>query len=368
MRRSIQMTLTGLLLSALGTCAMAWAADSAATPAASPEDGPIHPWHLQGNVWLMAGEPDQSNVVVQAGPDGALVVDTGVPSMAGDLLAGIDRLVMQQHLLDPSVKPIHIIIDTAGFADHIGGNAVLREGGSSLLAGNAAFDQGFNPGAAVWANENVQLHMLMPGKDGKPSVAQALWPSQTRTQDLYSISYNGEAVQLIHPHAANTDGDTMVLFRGSNVLVAGDVLDMNTYPIIDTRHGGTIDGELVALNRILDQAVPGPYEQGGTLIVPGHGHICDQGDAVAYRNMVTQIRDRIQYYKNQGKTLSQVLALKPTFASDHRWGATSGEWTTTQFVSAVYQTLPARGAMFSMQGQYVVPAGAAPGTRGREVY
>jgi hypothetical protein len=152
------------------------------------------------------------------------------------------------------------------------------------------------------------------------------------------------------------------------VLVTGNILDMSTYPIIDTRHGGTIDGELVALNRILDLAVPGPYEQGGTLIVPGHGHLCDQGDAVAYRNSITMIRDRIQYYKNQGKTLAQVLALKPTQATDSRWGATSGAWTTTDFVRAVYETLPAKGPSFSMQMQYVVPAGTAPGSRAREVY
>lgn len=338
-------------------------AAAASDPAAAAG---IQPWHIQGNVWLMGGEPDASNVAVQVGPNGAMVVDSGPAATANELLERINELIRRQPLTDPSVKPIHLIIDTSGAADHVGGNATLREGGSTLLAGNAAFDQSFNPGAEVWANEAVQLAMLATGANGQPSVAQPLWPTQTRQEDLYSFVYNGEPVQLIHPHAATSRGDTMVLFRGSNVLVTGDVLDMDSYPRIDTQHGGTIDGELVALNRILDLAVPGDFEEGGTLIVPGHGHLCDQGVAVAYRNMVTQIRDRIQYYKNQGKSLAQVLALKPTLDSDHDY-ANSAQ-SADDFVRTVYQTLPAKGAMFSMQTQYVVPAGTAPGSAGREVY
>jgi len=358
--------LAAALLAAAGALAVG-AASAAEGPSGAESvygDGHIHPWHIQSNVWLMAGEPGESNVVVQVGPEGAVMVDTGVTSMASELLAQTNALAERQRLIDPSAKPLHIIIDTSGAADHVGGNAALREGGSWLLAGNAAFDQSFNPGAAVWANEQVQLHMLTPGANGQPSVEQAYWPTQTRTEDLYSIAYNGEPVQLIHPHAATSDGDTMVLFRNSNVLVTGNILDMSTYPIIDTRHGGTIDGELVALNRVLDLAVPGPYEQGGTLIVPGHGHLCDQGDAVAYRNSITMIRDRIQYYKNQGKTLQQVLALGLSGDYDELWGATSGAWTTRDFITATFDTLPAKGPEFSMLNTTLVPAPATvPGAK-----
>jgi len=361
-------TIVGVALVWLALGGTVWAAPPAGDhePESAYGNGQLQPWHIQGNVWLIGGEPGNTNVTVQAGPDGAIVVDTGAPAAAADLLQSIDRLARRQPLLDPGIKPIHLIIDTSSATDHVGGNAVLREGGSTLLAGNAAFDVSFNPGAEVWSNENVQLTMLAPGPDGQPGVPQALWPTQTRSEDLYSITYNGEPVQLFHPHAAISNGDTMVLFRNSNVLVTGNILDMDSYPIIDTRHGGTIDGELVALNRILDLAVPGPYEEGGTLIVPGHGHLCDQGVAVAYRNTITQIRDRIQYYKNRGMTLAQVLALKPTYDSDSRFAASAE--TAAQFVRAVYQTLPAKGPMFSMHAEYVVPAGAGLAARGREVY
>jgi glyoxylase-like metal-dependent hydrolase (beta-lactamase superfamily II) len=341
----------------------------AQTPAnAAAGDGKIHPYHVQGNVWLMAGEPDGVNVAIQVGSDGVVVVDTGVQSMATLLLERINDTAMSQAGFRAAEKPVHIIIDTDARPDHVGGNQIIREGGSTLMAGNAAFDQSFNPGAPVWANENVQARMLAPDASGKPSVPTVLWPTQLRYEDLYSITYNGEPVQLYHPHRAITDGGTMVMFRGSNVLVTGDVLSMLSYPTIDVKAGGSIDGELVALNRILELAVAGPYEEGGTMIVPGRGHLCDQADAVHYRNMITAIRDRIQFYKNQGKTLAQVLALKPSADTDARWGATSGPWTTTQFIEAVYATLPAKGAMFSMRTDVIVPADAKDAGHSREVF
>ena len=165
------LALTAAMLAA-GVFTLAAAAEPPASQDAAAQaygDGHIHPYHLQGNVWLMGGEPSETNVVVQVGPDGAMVVDTGVQSMAKELLAKIDELAMSAPLLDRSLKPINTIIDTSAAADHIGGNPVLREGGGSLLAGNAAFDLSFNPGAAVWANENVQTHMLTPGANRQPA-------------------------------------------------------------------------------------------------------------------------------------------------------------------------------------------------------
>jgi cyclase len=358
---------TGLAFAVLDAIAVLGGADASAQ-SAPPADGQIHPYHVQGSIWLMAGEPSDINVAIQVGADGVIVVDTGVAPMAPQLLERINQVAAQEAGFRAAQKPVHIIIDSDARAEHVGGNQVIREGGSTLMAGNAAFDQSFNPGAPVWANENVQARMLTPDAGGKPSVPTALWPTQLRYEDIYSITYNGEPVQLYHPHRAITDGSTMVMFRGSNVLTTGDVLSMTGYPSIDTKSGGTIDGELVALNRILELAVAGPYEEGGTMIIPGRGHLCDQADAVGYRNMITAIRDRIQYYKNQGKTLAQVLALKPTADTDARWGASTGPWTTADFITAVYSTLPAKGAMFSMRSEVLVPADAKDKANAREVF
>ena len=320
-------------------------------------DGQLHPWHAQGQVWIMAGEPGMSNVAVQVGNEGVLVVDTGVQPMAGKLLAQIKQLADEKA---GDQKAIRYVIDTDGRPDHIGGNAVIREGGSTVVAGNFRFDNpGLTPGATVMANQNVLMRLVQESTAGNLDAAQAFWPTDTEDFDIYNTYFNGEAVQLFHPHMAATDGNLMVMFRRSDVIATGDVVDMTGYPLIDTARGGSIDGELVALNHIIEMAVPEDKQQGGTMIIPGHGRLGDQSDVVHYKNLVTIIRDRVQYYKNQGKSLQQVLALKPSWDYDQRWGHDTGAYTTRDFIEAIYKTLPPRGPSFSMQNMTVVPASAA---------
>jgi glyoxylase-like metal-dependent hydrolase (beta-lactamase superfamily II) len=325
-------------------------------------DGQIHPWHAQGNVWLMAGEPGGSNVAVQVGNDGVLVVDAGTGAMAPKLLAQIRQLA-QEHA--GTQKAIRFVLNTNGLTDHIGGNEVLRKSGSTIVGGNELFDNpGLAPGATVIAHQNVLDRLVAENTAGNGHAPQKLWPTDTEAFDLYNMYFNGEAVQLYHPHAASTDGQLMILFRRSDVIAAGDVLDMDSYPIIDVARGGTIDGELVALNELMQMAVPAAKQEGGTLIIPGHGRLCDQSDVVHYKNMMTIIRNRVQYYKNQGKTLQQVLALGLSGDYDQLWGATSGPWTTQDFITAIFRTLPPKGPVFSMLNTTLVPSPATvPGTR-----
>jgi glyoxylase-like metal-dependent hydrolase (beta-lactamase superfamily II) len=304
----------------------------------------------------MAGEPGESNVAVQLGDQGVLVIDTGAQAMAPKLLAEIQRLA-QEHGREK--KLIRKVINTNGHDDHIGGNETLRKAGSQIVAGEEAAQQNafVSPGAEVVAHENVLKRLVA---ESTPS-RQSLWPTDTEGFEIDNTRFNGEAIQIHHPHNANTDGQLMVLFRGSDVIAAGDVVDMTSYPIIDVARGGNIDGELVALNKLIAMAAPANQAEGGTVIIPGHGRLCDQTDVVLYKNMITMIRNLVQYYKNQGKTLEEVLALKPSEGYDQRWGATSGPWTTRDFITAIYQTLPAKGPVFfSMQEGTVVPSTATP--------
>jgi cyclase len=322
-----------LLVFALGVASSpARAVDS--TPSRPAADAPvpeIHTWHVQGNVWLLSG--DGGNVVVQVGEQGVLVVDTGLASMADKLLAAIKQLAGDR-------KVIRYVINTHLHADHIGGNDVIRKAGETIMGGNVANDDiRGQQGATVFANENVQLHMLEPDAQGK-TVPQPLWPTETIAEDMYDLYFNDEAVQMFHPHNAHTDGDLMVYFRKSDVLASGDVFVTTGYPIIDLAHGGSINGIIEALNQIIDITVPADKQEGGTLVVPGHGRLCDEADVVEYRDMVTIIRDRIQDLVNKGQTLEQVKAAKPTSDYDGRYGATVGFWTTDKFVEAVYRSLP----------------------------
>jgi cyclase len=149
--------------------------------------------------------------------------------------------------------------------------------------------------------------------------------------------------------AAHTDGDSLVVFRGSDVIAAGDIYSTVTYPVIDRQQGGTINGVVAGLNKILALSMAEFRTEGGTLVIPGRGRISDSADVAYYRDMVTVIRDRVQSMVEKGMTLEQVKAAKPTLDYEPRYGATSGPWTTDMFLEAAYVTLgggkaPARPA------------------------
>ena len=156
--------------------------------------------------------------------------------------------------------------------------------------------------------------------------------------------FNDEAVQVLHQPNAHADGDSIVFFRRSDVIAAGDVYSTTSYPVFDRAQGGSLNGVIDGLNRIIKLAVPTHNQEGGTLIVPGHGRLSDEMDVVEYRNMVTIVRDRIRKLVAEGKTLEQVRAARPTLDYDPRYGAASGPASTDAFVAAAYDSLRAAAA------------------------
>ena len=149
---------------------------------------------------------------------------------------------------------------------------------------------------------------------------------------------NGEGVVVSYRPSAHTDGDSMVYFRGSDVLAAGDILDMTKYPVIDLARGGSIEGTVAALNWILDVAVVEHMMEGGTLIVPGHGRMTDAADVAYYRDMVTIMRDRVRELIRRGMTLDKIKSARVTRDYDGRFGK-SASWTPDMFVEAIYRSL-----------------------------
>lgn len=147
---------------------------------------------------------------------------------------------------------------------------------------------------------------------------------------------------LLHVPAAHTNGDSIAYFQRADVVVAGDVYVNTTYPVIEVEHGGSFGGVLAGLNRIIQLTIPADWQEGGTMVIPGHGRIADEADVVEYRDMITIIRDRIQDMVKKGMTLEQVKAAKPIFDYDGRYGTTSGPWTTDMFVEAAYRDLSRR--------------------------
>lgn len=283
---------------------------------------------VDGNVYMLAGVDGAGNTTVQIGKDGVLVVDTQRAANSDELLAAIRRL---------SNKPIREIINTNADADHFGGNEILAKAGKRMGFIQQTQDIATS-GAVVRSHLKVQDRLSAPtGKT--PAVPFALWPTDVFAGESKDLYFNGESIRLLHQPAAHTDGDIIVYFRRSDVISAGDVLSTVSYPVIDLEKGGSIQGMLNALNFIIDLAIPEDKEEGGTIIIPGHGHLCAEADVVLYRDMVTIIRDRVQNMIGKGMTLEQVKAAKPTFDYDGLYGSNTGPWTTDMFVEAVYKGL-----------------------------
>jgi glyoxylase-like metal-dependent hydrolase (beta-lactamase superfamily II) len=288
----------------------------------------VHVLPVQGNVYMVvAAGGAGGNVTVQAGPDGVLLVDTSLEQMSSKIVAAIRTL---------SDKPIRYIINTHAHPDHVGGNAAIAALGATIAGGNMGTS--VNNGAAILAHENVLKRMSAPTGQQAPTV-EAAWPTDTYFTKKKELFFNGEPIEILHQPSAHTDGDSLVFFRHSDVVAAGDLFLTTTYPVIDLERGGNIQGIIDALNRILDITIPRDKQEGGTYVIPGHGRLCDEADVLEYRDMVTIIRDRIRDMVKKGMTLDQVKAARPTLDYDGRYGATTGAWTTDMFIDAVYRNL-----------------------------
>jgi cyclase len=286
---------------------------------------------LRPNFYMIAGAG--GNIGVQVGVDGVVVVDSGSASSADAVVAAIKKVTTQ---------PIRYVINTSADPDHVGGNADVAKAGQTLFTqgGGAGISADFlGGGASILSVEQVLTRMSA----GQPSpFPVGAWPSETFHQPRKYMYLNHEGIEVFHQPAAHTDGDAIVFFRRSDVVVAGDVFDTTRFPVIDTVKGGTIQGEIAALQKLVDTAIPSVpivSREEGTLIIPGHGRICDQLDVVEYRDMVTIIRDRIRDLIKQGRTLEQIKAASPARGYMRRYGSDTGSWTTNDFVEAVYRTI-----------------------------
>jgi len=295
----------------------------------------VHVLHVQGNVYVLVGAG--GNVAVQVGSDGILMVDTGTAEMTDQLLAAVKELAKPI-----TKKPLRYIINTHVHPDHTGGNEKARAMGRTITGGNVAGNiSDAAEGAAIYAHDNV-LKTMSTRRANQPPAPTGAWPTDTYFTENKELFFNGEALQLFHAKAAHTDGDTIVFFRRSDVVLTGDIFSTTTYPIIDLQNGGSLNGIVDALNFILDITIPADKQEGGTMVIPGHGRLCDEADVVEYRDMVTIIRDRIQDMIKRGMSLEQVKAAKPTRDYDPLYGTTTGIWTTDMFVEAAYKSLAAK--------------------------
>jgi len=310
---------------------------------------------LRGNVYMLVGAG--SNITLSVGKEGVMLVDAGTAQMADKVVAAITQLSKDVNgatvarpcaglgcsgnefatflgtVASPAPpKPIQYIVNTSADADHTGGNAKIAAAGTTYGGGPGLgqFVGVVRVSATIYSHENV-LERMSAAK-----IPTAALPTESFPRDFKQF-FNGEGIHLIHRKAAHSDGDTLVHFRGSDVIAAGDLLSTVTYPVFDVTKGGSINGSIDALNYLLDLAIAEYQTEGGTLIVPGHGRVCDSADLATYRDMVTILRDRVQDAVKRGLTLEQTKAARLTKDYDTRYDVPS--WTKDQFVEAMYRSL-----------------------------
>jgi glyoxylase-like metal-dependent hydrolase (beta-lactamase superfamily II) len=300
---------------------------------------------VQGRVYLIS-TGTSSNIAAQIDDQGVILVDSGRPDVSEEVLARIRKL---------TDAPIRVIVNTSMDLDHIGGNEKLAKAGLPLYSGAMGLNN--TPQAQIFAHEKALNQVSVPS--GLPSpVPQALWPTDTFVGEKEKMFFNHEPIELLHA-AGHTDGDTIVWFRGSDVIATGDAYTTTAYPRFDRAKGGSMQGVLDVLNHVIDIAIAEFNQQGGTRIIPGHGWISNQSDVVEYRDMATIVRDRVRDAMASGKSLDQIKAAKVTLDYDGVYS--NQDYTGEMFVEAIYNDLKSTASA----PKSVLPTSrkAAPGRR-----
>ncbi len=282
---------------------------------------------VRPNFYMIAGAG--GNIGVQIGSDGIVLANTGNGKSSPAVLAALKKL---------TPLPIRYVINTDAGAEFVGGNDALSKAGMTVFT-NALGNATFADAAAILAHESV-LRRMSAKKGNTTEYPGTAWPSEAFFPERKAIRMNDEGIEIFHQGGGHSNADAFALFRGSDVVVAGDVMDTNRFPVIDIANGGSIAGEIAALNRLIELTIapiPYIYKGAGTYVIPGHGRLCEQNEVVDYRDMVVIIRDTVADLVKQGKTLAQVQAARPALAYETRYGSTTGTWTTNMFIEAIYK-------------------------------
>jgi cyclase len=303
--------------------------------AAEPESGGIDVVQIRPNFYMIAGAG--GNIAVQIGSDGIVLANAGTAAASADVLAALKKI---------TPKLIRYVINTNAEADFVGGNANLAKAGQTIFVnllggGGLAAATSNGGGAAILAHDSILQRMSAPtGKAAAFPVDD--WPTEAFYPQRQTLRMNGEGIEVMHEPAAHSDADSFVFFRGSDVVVAGDVLDTTRFPVIDVEHGGSIQGEIDALNKLIELAIPPtPFIYGGpgTYVIPGHGRVCEQMEIVDYRDMVVVVRDVIADMIKQNMSLDKIKAASPAKPYENQYGSKTG---TNAFVEAIYKSLTAK--------------------------
>lgn len=290
--------------------------------AAELDSGGLEVIKVRPNFYMIAGAG--GNIGVDIGSDGIVLANAGSAAGADQVLAELKKL---------TDLPIRMIFNTEAGPDFVGGNLKLARAGLAVRTGSNL--------AEIIAFDAVLSRMS--ARNANPSYPGDAWPNDAFLANRHAVRMNDEGIEAWHVPAAHSDGDSVVMFRKSDVVVTGGIMDMNRFPVIDLDKGGSIQGEIEALNKVIELTIapiPYIYKDVGTYVVPGYGRLCEQMDVVEYRDMVVNVRDNVEDLVKQGKTLDQIKAAHPALAFETRYGREPG--VTDGFIESIYKSLTAK--------------------------
>jgi cyclase len=249
------------------------------------------------------------NIVCQTGPDGKLLIDSGIDTGTHHLLEAMSKL---------DAKPLKLLINTHWHFDHTSGNAALHLDGAFIVAQD-------NTRIRLSSPQTMQVYQVQ-----FPAAPDAALPQATFA-DTSTLWVNNDQLNLVHTPDAHTDSDIFIHFVKGNVIHTGDLWFNGMYPLIDLSSGGTINGMIRGVDAVLALA------DDRTKIVPGHGPLGNKAALTTYRAMLVDVADRVEKLKAQGDTVEQAVAAKPTADLDATWA--KGGIKPDTFVALVFDSL-----------------------------
>ncbi len=246
------------------------------------------------------------NIVISMGDDGVLMIDDQFAPLSEKIMTKVKEL---------SGGEVEFLINTHWHGDHTGGNENFGKAGATIIA-----------------HENVRKRMargltkIESGRDLPPAPSVAL-PLITFTDDM-KVHFNGDDLHLFHFHTGHTDGDGIIYFSGQNVIHMGDTFFKDRYPFIDLKSGGSVDGLLKTIDQVLFMV------DDDTVIVPGHGSLANKADLMRYKEVISELSEKVTMMKKEGKTEEEIVAAGISAKYDDTWG--SGFINPTKFINFLY--------------------------------
>ena len=276
------------------------------------DSSPLKTIPLGKGLFLFSGDGGDITAVVDR--DSTLLIDSGMDTRAVELNDAVFKATM---------RPVTRLVNTHWHFDHTGGNVFFGSSGVTIIA-----------------QENVKKQLSSVQDVPFIGLRDGHYPEQALPTVTYSSSMalhqGSQRLTLANYGPAHTDGDTIIYIAPANVVVVGDIFSNAFYPIIDLTSGGSIDGLILSVDRILGQT----DEQ--TKIFPGHGPVATRADLQAYRDMLAQVRQRIKALITAGKTMDEALATAPTKDFDAKWG--TGYVSPGVFTKIVFSSLTGSSA------------------------